>query len=312
MANFGIKSTRPSIDVLTSTDTTQFTSNSSLNTLKIIAEGQGTATMTEDPATYWTWSTTISHNLGYNPLFFGFIGVKAFIAQGMGLDLSDSEATSAATTTWYAQSFIAEITGNIKNVAVVGHSYAATGSEIDYYIFSDSSNTPNSSVGTVGTQTLPADAFEEWIASVLTPASTISLTQGTKYWLVVKNVYKSATKIGAIPYASTDEYSGGKMMRTTDSGTNWSDFGGDMVFRILFDYLEDDTKRRWFQVPGRINSFADDVGAFDFVNIGSGYEYPDANSVTFQIDGLEIDSALAEVDYKYFLCADPSKEAWYE
>jgi hypothetical protein len=313
MADFGIKSTEAGKDV-TSTSVGDFTSDSRYNTLKIRSSGHGTATLIEDPPAsgMWSWTTTINHGLGYNPLFFAYIGVLPFYAQGMGLELIDDWTSAGSTATWYAQSFTAEKSSDILNVTVTAAAYPApsTGSAIDFYIFSDTGGVPNASIGTVGTQTLPADALSEYISSVLTPASAITLTQGTKYWLVAKNSYKSATVKGHIPFATASAYAGGKLMRTTNSGTNWSDFNGDMAFRIMFDYPQEETTRRWYQTPGIINSSTDDVGAFNYVNIGSGYTYPDANNIDFQIDGLDIDENFKEVEYKYFICVDPNKEAW--
>lgn len=153
-------------------------------------------------------------------------------------------ASLFGSTNWRAQSFTtgAGIT-NIAQVAVRLKYNTGTADVVRCRIFDDNGGKPGSLVSgaDVSTSSALTNTSYKWLRFVFTPSVTLSA--GTKYWIVLSSAGSSATDTYHTQIDSTSStYSGGEFAYSNDSGANWTvDSGQDILFRTY--YIDEDKVR---------------------------------------------------------------------
>lgn len=236
-------------------------------------------------------SIHVQHNLGYKPIVFEYYTKRPTYLVDL-FAFGDTAANPTNDSTWYAQSFVPDASGIISSLNGIFPIYP-TGfgltAGITLELYSDNSNTPGTKIGDISSWTHNDIGFSQPI--YWSPVDTLNVVSGTRYWFVAKQMYNGGAYSTNIVYKATSGYANGKLMRSTNSGSSWSNFGGDVEMGDITIINLSDPKR-WTSAPSG----------------GMGYNHLDNNSLEITFFAL---SPKDEVDYKYLISADPSKGDWF-
>ena len=311
--NWGIKSSHKGHSAWGS-DVENFSLFSGRNQLKDFRVGTGSHTfgrVAETGDNQDIWTTDIVHGLGYNPLTFLFDAVPTFwdgsgewtywdaeyyyLAYGL---LNGVDATTAAT--WYAQSFIAPRTGIIGYAGGIAIKKDSTpppdgDAKARMYIYNDDAYKPGTSIGQIG-QIVNDQTYYQ--TDYVPCTDKIEVVEGTRYWVVVKELYGWATYKMWLGYDAGAGYAGGVFRKTVDSGANWTGIAGDMVFTVYI-----------IPNPGGdlVYHSAPHIGSYH----AAGIQYPNVNTVRVRLAAQYQLGSYSTVYYAYRICIDPNKENWF-
>lgn len=235
---------------------------------------------------------TIQHNLGYKPIVFEYYTKRPVELLDV-FSAGDTLANPTTDATWYAQSFIPDVSGVISQFTsgifpILAHTGGATAG-ITLELYNDNANTPGTKIGDIGSWTNTSTGTSQPI--YWSPTDRLSVVNRTRYWFVAKNMYNSGAYNTDLVYKATSGYANGKMMRSTNSGGTWANFGGDVEMNFI-DILIDTAPVRWTSAP----------------DAGMGYNHIDNNSLEITFFAL---TPKDEVMYKYLISADPQKGDWF-
>jgi len=135
-----------------------------------------------------------------------------------------------------AQSFTATTTGNVSKVAVFLGKVGSPTNSLTVRIATDNAGRP--STNSLGTTTIPATSVgltPSFVEATFSSAPVPTVTNGSKYWLVLDYNSNSATSYWNWRKDASDAYPNntGKYTSNCCSGNpTWSNAGGDLTFRV--------------------------------------------------------------------------------